>query len=198
MHPDRWLDSLFGSRARVRILRELCEDPGRVWTERELAHAVGMSPNTINLAIRQLRDAGVMDFRRIGRTHAVKLRDDLKLIPSLRRIFELESGAIAMLRGAIEQALPTGVACYLYGSTIRGDATQESDVDVLLIARDEAGAEDAGARVLEAAHEAIPSRVEVITYTARKFRQKRNSAFLRAVLKEGLPLGTTRLEDVLA
>jgi len=197
MHPDSWLETLLGSRARVRLLRVLCLDPARVWTERELAHAVEMSPNTVNVAVAQLRDAGVLDFHRVGRTHAIRLRSGLGVVDHLRLIFAAETGTWDAIAKRIEQALPPGVACYLYGSTARKTAGRRSDIDILVVARDQEKAMDAAGSITEAARTVFPTGYEVVAMTVKDLRSRKRGAFVQNVIKDGLQIGPTSLEALL-
>lgn len=197
MHPKSWLDAALGSRGRVRVLRTLCADPARVWTERELAGAVGMSPNTVNVAVGQLRDAGILDFRRLGRTHAVRLRTDLPLVALVRRVFEVELEAWPALESAVRRAVPQGVACYLYGSSARGTATSESDVDLLVVANSDEQAEDAAAIVREAAMQVFPTGIEVVAMGRQKLAKRKSSSYIQNILRDGVPLGDRPLEAFL-
>lgn len=197
MHPDSWLEVLFGSRARVRILRVLCLDPARTWTERELAHAVRMSPSTVNTAIGQLRDTSILDLRRIGRTHAVRLREELAIVAHLRMVFAAEASTWDSVAQAIRRVLPDGVGCYLYGSTARRSANRASDVDILVVAQDARTAQDAAATILDAASRVFPSGFEVVALSARELKRRKRSRFVRAVLEDGLAIGPTPLEAFL-
>lgn len=193
-----WLESVLGSRARVRVLRAMTEDPRRTWTERELASAIGMSPNTVNLAVAQLRDAGVLDFHRIGRTHAVRLRADLAVVRHLQRVFALERGAQTVLLDTIRAAVPPGVACVLHGSSARGRTTGHRDVDVVVVvADDEITAEAAATAIRDAAYAVMPTGLEIVSLGRRELRRRKESAYVRAILREGVSLSRTTLEAFL-
>src|SRR5688572_20823521 len=117
MHPQSWLEHL-GRPWQVRILRLLARDPTRLWTGREVAKALEASPNTVNLALKALRDAGFLEFRQIGRSHAIRLQQSAPQIERMRRLFELEAQALVEVRAAIRAATPRGVTSILYGSTV--------------------------------------------------------------------------------
>ena len=196
MHPLFWLEEAFGSRAKVRVLRTLAEDPRRTWTERELAHASRLSPNTVNLAARALAKAGLLDVRRLGRTHAVQLRGSAAT-EALRGFFVEEAGMMALVEDRIRHAVPPGCAAYLYGSTLWGVPEAGSDVDLLLVAEDDALAEQAAGDVLALVPNVFPARLEIIALGRAKYRRRARGPLMRRIAREGRPLGPKRLEDFL-
>lgn len=66
MHPARWLETAFGSEARIRILRLLAAEPDSARSEREIAAAIDMSPNAVNRAIRSLREGSLVITEKVG------------------------------------------------------------------------------------------------------------------------------------
>lgn len=196
MHPLSWLETAFGSRAKVRILRTLTADARRTWTERDLAAAAGLSPNTVNLAVRSLTDAGLLDLRRIGRTHAVELRPSAAA-EALKACFEEEARMMQAVEGRIRYGTPAGCAAYLYGSTVEGSADAESDVDLLVVADDEATAEQLAADIVGLVQSVFPARMEVIALSKAAFRRRARSPLMRRIAQEGRSLGPKRLEDFL-
>jgi predicted nucleotidyltransferase len=84
--------------------------------------------------------------------------------------------------GAVEEML-------IYGSKARGDAGPESDLDVLLIVKDQAAGRKRALRrvgyLLAAATEVVPS---IMAYTRGEWEQRKQSGspFHRAVERDGV------------
>jgi predicted nucleotidyltransferase len=193
MHPENWMDQLLGTKAKVRILRVLATDPALLRTEADVARAAGLPPTTVNLALRSLRDAGILDFQRLGRTHGVRLRGDLAIVAALRAMFALEHDIRSEVEAAIRGAVPAGVACVLFGSTAKGGAGPGSDLDLLVVARSRDGAEDAAGAVRAAIARVMPARVEIVALSGAEFAKRRRSSLLRSALAGGKPLSDTPL-----
>jgi predicted nucleotidyltransferase len=194
MRPETWVEDVLGTRAKARLLRRMNAEPGRVFTKRELAADLGMSPNTVSLAVQALQGQGVLEVHVLGRTHGVRLAGSQGLRRALASVFESEREVWKSLESAIRSALPRGVACYLYGSTARGEAAGESDVDLFLVAATQEGAEEAAHRVRSAVAETFPLRLDVIALGAPAFRRRKDGSLAKAVLREGRALSATRLE----
>lgn len=188
---------MFGNRARIALLRLLALERSRVWTAREAARRLGVSPATTNDAAKALRDAGILDFQKVGASHGIRIRGDLKVGRLVLAFFEQERRATDEWREAIAAAVPPGTACYLYGSTVRGTAADRSDVDLLVVAPSQDQAEEVAARVRVAANRVIPAPLEILALDRQRARRQRDSPLLRSIRKEGAPLTATRLEALL-
>lgn len=196
MRPERWMEDLFSSRARIRILRLLATDPSKAWTEREVAAAIQMSPNSVNLALREIARTQILSSRRMGRSHVVKLKDDLQLAKTLQSIFRLEERTWDDLERAIRGAVPRGAACYLFGSTARGEAGPDSDIDLLVAAATQDEADEAAFRVRQAAGRVFPAQLSILAVDRKWLRTRRRHPLLQAILAEGRPLSRATLETL--
>lgn len=197
MRPETWMEDVLGSRSKVRILRLLSGDPGRSWTEREVAASVSMSPNTVNLAVRDLRDLGLLEFRRVGRTHLLRLLPGTEIAGALRETFDRERRVWKRVEAAIARAALPRTACYLYGSSARGTAGGDSDIDLLVVASTQEKAEEAAHRIRAAVAAVFPARLDVIPLGADAARSRSRGPLLKSVLREGRPLTPTRIEGFL-
>ncbi|HLC48229.1 MAG TPA: winged helix-turn-helix domain-containing protein, partial [Candidatus Norongarragalinales archaeon] len=68
MQFKKGADILIGSKARVQVLRLLAKFPHRGFTGREAARFAGVSASQALIALNDLRDNGVVQSRRIGRS----------------------------------------------------------------------------------------------------------------------------------
>jgi predicted nucleotidyltransferase len=104
-------------------------------TRRQLAAAAGVAPGNASAVIEELVQAGLVSETVAGRSSMVVLnRNHLAAGPVL---------ALAGLRGELIRRLrarlsvwPALLGAWLFGSVARGDASSDSDVDLLIVAED--------------------------------------------------------------
>ncbi|MHB8604896.1 MAG: nucleotidyltransferase domain-containing protein [Thermoplasmatota archaeon] len=195
MYPGKWLEVAFGANSRVRILRKLASDPGKGWTERELAQSIGMSANTVNASVHELDSAGILFVRKIGAAHEVRLNPSVA--PRLRQLFSIEERALAEVLSAVRSALPPGVACYAFGSTVEGTARSDSDLDLLVIAKDPETAKEVAYAIEVKVHEKFPATTQVIAIGIIEARRRANSGVVRNAIETGELLSRSGLEAVI-
>lgn len=118
---------LLESKASSRVLRFFLENPTGSAYAAQLAKKVKVSRKPLFDALAGLNRAGLLKVEAIGRVKKYSLADaaatrQLKVILALDK---LESLARALER--------EGAKTYLYGSAARGENTERSDMDVLVI-----------------------------------------------------------------
>lgn len=121
------------SKARRRILGLLLAKPDQEWHLRDIARLTGLAPATVQREVTSLHEAGILTRRRDG--NQVKYGADLTcpIFPELHGIVLKTVGLADVLRQAL-QSLGDGVsAAFVFGSLARGEATNESDVDLMII-----------------------------------------------------------------
>lgn len=198
MHPSAWLEAAFGSEARVRILRVLSGSPGRARTERELAVEIAMSSNAVNKAVRSLRDAGFVTVESVGRAHAVRLSREPGLVEALRSVFGVEDGTWAATRERIRASIPPDAACYLFGSSARRSARADSDVDLLVVARDRDAAAGVACALYQDVQAGFPLDLNIIALGIAEARARlRRDGVVREAVAHGELMSRLRIDELL-
>jgi predicted nucleotidyltransferase len=200
------LSALLGSEASVRILRELALH-GAELTVSAIARRTGVTQQSVrnvlgNHAVSPL-------IRRYGQGRAASYSLDPKhpLARILIGLFEAEDHRARdiqnQIRAVAERFEPTPLAVWMFGSVARGEDQPLSDLDLLLVVRDDSTTErDAGLfrqemDALASAHGITISVVPVSGRDVERLAVTRNP-FWAELLRDALALHGRSPEDLLS
>lgn len=192
MRPRLTPEEVLGSRSRIAVLRVLWR-ARRPLNASQIAADAGLTRPAVATVLKDLADAGVVVSSSAGRANIHTLnRSSVYVERMVAPLFEAETELpdqlLRELRDAFEDSASAAV---LFGSYARGDQVPESDLDVVLVAEDDA---------MKAALEYRLPRYEdefrshwgvslsVLTYTAREAGALWRSApsFLESLSSDGL------------
>ncbi|HEU0298910.1 MAG TPA: nucleotidyltransferase domain-containing protein [Longimicrobium sp.] len=177
------LASLFPSMAMARLVVFFAVHPGCRYHVRELSRITRLSSASLQHELRRLMEMG--SLRREDTTTRAYYRAD-ETHPSWRAwMLLLRSSArpADVLREALVDA-PGLEAAFVFGSSARGDARADSDVDVFLVGTEEARA--AAGRRLSDAELLLGRALDVIGYDPKDLaaRIRSGNPLIRRVLSE--------------
>lgn len=188
-----WLDPILGTGSKVRVLRLLAATPDRWITEAQASRQLGLSPNTVNLALQDLRAAGVVEAAPGDRPSPVRLAAS-PLRPVLQTLFASETKAVELLRDAVRPLLTVDSTCILFGSAARGEMRPDSDIDILLVAPTRDAAARLDVEIVRAGRRVIRRDFRSIYLTPGQLRAKWDTPLVKSIREEGVPLGRRGLE----
>jgi hypothetical protein len=138
------LDAVLGTTTKVRILRALLRltSPASGTEARRLAGV--RSVKAMWASLDELTELGILLRDQTPGTHLYRINREHHLATPLAALFEAEASRLSEVRKALRSALEgAGIldsvrSAVLYGSNARGEAGPRSDLDVLVVTRDEA------------------------------------------------------------
>ena len=113
------------------ILAFLCQNPQQSFYSGEIAEKASLSKGGTNQSLRELAHQGVLKTEKKG--HMTFYSADLSS-PSVRQFKILQN--VAMLESIVYKLRPFADRVVLFGSCAKGEDTQESDIDLLVVSRD--------------------------------------------------------------
>ena len=113
------------------ILAFLCQNPQQSFYSGELAEKTSLSKGGTNQSLRELAHQGILKTEKKG--HMTFYSADLSS-PSVRQFKILQN--VVMHESIVNKLRPFADRVVLFGSCAKGEDTQESDVDLLVISRD--------------------------------------------------------------
>lgn len=190
------LDDLFGSKSKVRIIRLLFRYPEREFTEREIARQIDMSQNTVNIALQDLTKTNIFLYRKIGKANVYSVNKKSILFSFLQNIFTRERKIREVLIKRIGDATSPLISCILFGSFAQNSERHDSDLDLLVIAKDKRKAK---VRLDELEQDLLREYnipLSVVLLTPKELINKWNTPYMKQVRKDGIKISGKSLEEV--
>lgn len=171
--------------ARRKVLAALLPRPGTELHLRELARRTGLAPATIQREVRSLAAAGILERQQVGRQVYYRANERCPLLPELRSLMLKTEGLGYLLRDALEALGDRVEAAAVFGSVADGTATDDSDLDLLVIG-EATLTELVGA--LRPLRPLLGREVNIVATTADRFRADREAGegFVLSVLSHPL------------
>jgi len=123
---------LFGLNTHWKVLRYFCLHPSSEMYVNKVASELGLSAGMCSVVLRDLERIGIMSKRELGKAHYYRLVDN-PMTRSLKRYIGLTLLDRSHLVQRITERMPDTNSISLYGSFARGDFTEQSDIDILVI-----------------------------------------------------------------
>ena len=173
------LDDILGNRTQVRLLRLLSRTRGG-HTGRELARLIGQSHNSTRYALEELERNGLVVKRQAGRSNLYSLDEDNIIYRKiLSPAFKLEEDLLVEVAKIFSDQLGEDMLdMILFGSVAKGEENPNSDIDLVLVFRDEVNPEDKESDVAEASLQASKSfgnQVSTILLKSTEFERKKKA-----------------------
>ena len=129
------LEQIFGTKSKIRILRELSSNPDRDFSLEDLANASGMSYGTIHPAIKELADCRIVLVKKAGGSKIFRINDSHILFQEIVLLLEREKNAFKdIARDFAKKIEKKGIEnIILFGSVAREDMIDVGDIDILII-----------------------------------------------------------------
>lgn len=196
MRIHDWLEASFDSKSKIRIIRLFFQYPEREFTEREIANFIQMSPNTVNLTLKEICKSNLLFFRSIGRANIYKLNQESILFKYVGKIFEDERKIEKELFDTICKHLQGCASCIVFGSFVRKSEDFDSDLDLLVVTTDKKSIKNSIDKLEIELSSLFGTVLSPIILTPYELRRKWNKKFLKEILNEGILICGKSLGEV--
>jgi len=126
------IDWLFPA-ARKRVLSLLLTDPKERWYLRDIARRTGCALGTVRRELEGLAAAGIALRVKDGNRTYYQANAACPLLPELTGLIRKTAGLADVLRETLEPLAGKIELAFVFGSQASGEATSESDVDLLVV-----------------------------------------------------------------
>ena len=189
MRLHGYLTDLLADGASTDLVRALLADPSARHTVRGLAGLSGRAVATTARAVKRLEDRGIVSVMPDGRSHVV--RPNMKsyalrkvLAPAVRAEESTYEAMLAALRRGLARKPCSITSAAVFGSTVRGEDHDRSDVDLLIVSDSYENAIEATIRPANDIYYMFDISLEPMIYSMEQFEERKNKYFLASVLAQ--------------
>lgn len=160
---------LLGQEYKAEVLKFLKDNPDDFFSINEIAKKTSGSNPSVKGFLEDLSDLGVVKFRKKAGSYLVEYNQNSNYDNAIKEMFKAE------LRDLIHQARWYGKSVFsdegigeniesvvLYGSVARGTADSNSDIDILILVKDQSEEEKIMHRSLELARKKSNEQTEIV------------------------------------
>ncbi|MBI3753634.1 MAG: nucleotidyltransferase domain-containing protein [Deltaproteobacteria bacterium] len=184
------LESIFGSPAKVRILRVLFNSPQPL-SGRQVGELSGLTHKGAINAVQSLVELGAVRQRKVGKAYQYSLAKgniftEKIILPCIRA----ESGLFEGLKKDIESHFgKDGISLIFYGSIVREEERKGSDIDIMLVARDERKKAEIEEKAVSKApwfNKRYNALLSLHCFSLNEMKGKKRSPLIQSITKEGI------------
>jgi predicted nucleotidyltransferase len=190
--------AIFYDTNRARVLDVLLSTTNSM-SGRQIARMAGISPTTAGAALTTLESTGMVQSKPVGRSYQWSLSIGNVLIDQLRELSQLrDDQAGEIIAKAVEEE-PVSIA--LFGSTARGDSGADSDVDLLLVAKDfeqETRLRRHAYEIVCALQPLIGREINVVVMELSQIQRQRDSSFWKEIIRDGTWLRGRSVQELVS
>jgi len=129
------IDEVLFPQTRARLLALCFLNPHRRFYLREMIRRLGGGRGTVQREVENLTKVGLLIVEREGKRVYYRANPDCVVFSAVQELLENTIGPTGRLRDALEPLRPGIAVAFIYGSVARDAATDESDLDLMVIGR---------------------------------------------------------------
>ena len=180
---NNYLETLLGSKVKVKILRALFRFQTKTFTSRELASNIKVSHTAVLKSLGDLQGMNIIKIESHGTSNLITLNKDSHLIADLNRLFGSEVEALQHLKDELRKILPHAKSFAIFGSVAAKKEKLNSDIDVLIITNDKDRTAEMIAKKQEEFSKKFGNVISAYIMTENEFNRKRNTDLVKSILE---------------
>jgi predicted nucleotidyltransferase len=196
---QNYLEDLLKSKVALRLGRALNRYPGRIFTVRKLAEAAGVSVSEAAVVVQELEKYGIVTIQPVGRSYLVELNERSYFVSKiLRPIVKAEEQTVAELVYILRKYLTheSIISATIFGSVPRGEARDDSDIDLLVISDDLDAASPPISKAREEVTRVFNGRLSPLIMNRSEIRARARRLLLASILESYIHVAGKDLKEI--
>lgn len=180
---SNYLETLLGSKVKVKILRALFRFQTKIFTSRELSEYIKVSHTAVLKSLGSLQGMNIINIESHGTSNLITLNQESYLRNGLNNIFDFEHETLQNLKADLQEISIKAKSLVLFGSVVKKEEKFNSDVDILIMTQNKAHANEIIAKKQELFSKRFGNVISAHIMTENEFKRKRNTTFIKDLLK---------------
>ncbi|OGN87714.1 MAG: hypothetical protein A2158_07800 [Chloroflexi bacterium RBG_13_46_14] len=163
------LETLLGSKLRVKVLGWLFSHPDERYFVRQLTNLLGEDSTNVSRELIRLENTGILVSQKEGKQKYYQANRKSPLFNELRGIVVKTVGIADVIRSALSREADRIRAAFIFGSIADGTDKKTSDIDVLVVGPISFGET---VTLLSSAEEKLGREINPVVYSVSEFRKR--------------------------
>jgi len=124
-----------GKKSNIKILRLFMNNNDREYCLDEIAKSTGVSCGTIHPSLNELLETRIITQRKVGRSPLYAINKNHILFHKIKELVNLEKKSLSTIAEEFVSSISKDniKAIILFGSVARGEFTEKSDIDIIIV-----------------------------------------------------------------
>lgn len=189
------LSELIFQKGKLKILRELLDNPGKDYSIKSLSDDSGASYDLTYRFSQNLIDLGILSSKKVGNSKILQLEENSPYTQKLRELIKIDSEPLRQEAKKYAQEVEDKISgvktVVLFGSVAKGTPKLDSDIDILILVKKEVEEKEQDANRIASKYEreknvTIVPMVETVPEFEKDLREE--TPFSQEIKKEGIML----------
>lgn len=190
---SKYLETLLGSKVKIKMLRAFYRFPTKTFTSRELAKHIKVSHTAVLKSLGDLQGMNILKIESHGTSNLITINQDSFAYSDLKKIFDFEQHTLEYLKEEFKIIFSKAKIIILFGSVAQRKEKFNSDVDLLIVTKNKSWTESAIAANQETFSKRFGNVLSAHIMTENEFKRKRNTPFVKDLLQNHILIKGNKL-----
>ena len=195
---NNYMEMVFGSKVKIKILRIMFRFPDKTFTGRELAGLTKeVSGMAVSKSVKDLISMNLVGLEHHGNSNLLKLNKNSYLFEPLKNLFLAEEATIIKLKEKIRRHLNVQhiKTAAIFGSIVKGVGGINSDIDLFIITDNKKWTSETMEKLQKEINLEFGSVLMPYILTKEEFKSKKNKPIIKNIIENNILIIGDKIEN---
>ena len=195
---NNYMEMVFGSKVKIKILRIMFRFPDKTFTGRELAGLTKeVSGMAVSKSVKDLISMNLVGLEHHGNSNLLKLNKNSYLFEPLKNLFLAEEATIIKLKEKIRRHLNVQhiKTAAISGSIVKGLGGINSDIDLFIITDNKKWTSETMEKLQKEINLEFGSVLMPYILTKEEFKSKKNKPIIKNIIENNILIIGDKIEN---